>query len=91
MMAAWQEQVEEDPGRDVFESRRISSHHVVVYQEWVRWHQKEAVMAAQRAQKEREARVLLKSFGSTSTRGTAHPFLPCFLHFRAPVVRGSRP
>eukprot|EP00439_Symbiodinium_sp_Y106_P067987 s3852_g11.t1 len=39
MMAAWQEQVEE---------------------EWVRWHQKEAVMAAQRAQKEREARVLLK-------------------------------
>jgi len=39
MMAAWQEQVEE---------------------EWVRWHQKEAVMVAQRAQKEREARVLLK-------------------------------
>ena len=39
-------------------------------QEWVRWHQKEAVMAAQRAQKEREARVLLKSLAST--RGTPH-------------------
>ena len=32
-------------------------------QEWVRWHEKELVLAKQRAQKEQDARVLLKRLG----------------------------
>ncbi|CAE7033991.1 Rsph3a [Symbiodinium sp. CCMP2592] len=55
MMAAWQEQVEE---------------------EWVRWHQKEAVMAAQRAQKEREARVLLKIQAVNAAKGHLANLVP---------------
>ena len=66
MMAAWQEQVEEDwEVLSIVKAVRLRACQASTsaLQEWVRWHQKEAVMAAQRAQKEREARVLLKRLG----------------------------
>ena len=80
MMAAWQEQVEEDwEVLSIVNAVRLRTCQALtsaLQQEWVRWHQKEAVMAAQRAQKEREARVLLKRLGTRlrfeSLGATAH-------------------